>query len=55
MTEVIEQMSVFKSYLRRLLHDLKELQEALEKEDKEKSKELLSTLIKDTQAGIEDS
>ena len=48
-------MSVFKSYLRRLLHDLKEILKAQEEGDKEKVKELLEILIEDTQKGIEDS
>jgi primosomal protein N'' len=49
-----EEMSVFKSYLRRLLQDLKDLKEAAEKEDLEKVKELVNKLIEDTQKGIED-
>ena len=48
-------MSVFKSYLRRLLHDLKEIQEAEKKGDKERVEELLKILIEDTQKGIEDN
>ena len=47
-------MSVFKSYLRRLLHDLKELQKTQASGDEEKAKELLDNLIEDTQKGIED-
>ena len=49
-----EEMSVFKSYLRRLLQDLKDLKEAADKEDLEKVKELVDKLIIDTQKGIED-
>ena len=53
--EVIEQMSVFKSYLRRLLQDLKDLKEANEKGDQNKVESLLEKLIDDTQKGIEDN
>lgn len=48
-------MSVFKSYLRRLLHDLKELEQAQREGNKEKAEELLKNLIEDTQKGIEDN
>lgn len=48
-------MSVFKSYLRRLLQDLKDLQEAVNNNDTEKAKKILSNLIEDTQKGIEDN
>lgn len=48
-------MSVFKSYLRRLLYDLKELRDALQKGDREKADKLLEVLIEDTQKGIEDN
>ena len=47
-------MSVFKSYLRRLLRGLKEIKEALEKEDTKTAKRLIDELIEDTQSGIED-
>lgn len=47
-------MSVFKSYLRRLLQDLKDLREAANQNDLEKVKELIDKLIEDTQRGIED-
>lgn len=50
-----EDMSVFKSYLRRLLQDLKDLKEVLNNEDYEKAKELTENLIEDTQKGIEDN
>ena len=49
------QMSVFKSYLRRLLHDLKEIEEAQKRGDKERVDALLKNLIEDTQKGIEDN
>ena len=48
-------MSVFKSYLRRLLHDLKELEKAQKEGNSEKAEELLKNLIEDTQKGIEDN
>ena len=48
-------MSVFKSYLRRLLQDLKDLKKALKDKDYEKAEEITETLIDDTQKDIEDS
>lgn len=48
-------MSVFKSYLRRLLQDLKDLNEALKNEEYGKASEMTEKLIEDTQKGIEDS
>lgn len=48
-------MSVFKSYLRRLLQDLKDLQMALANKEYEKASEMTKNLIEDTQKGIEDS
>ena len=48
-------MSVLKSYLRRLLHDLKEIEDAEKNGNKEKVEELLRILIEDTQKGIEDN
>ena len=50
----VEDMSVFKSYLRRLLQDLKDLRDAIEKVETEKAKEMAEKLIEDTQKGIED-
>jgi len=47
-------MSVFKSYLRRLLRGLKELKEALNNKDYSKAERLVDELIEDTQSGIED-
>lgn len=49
------EMSVFKSYLRRLLQDLKDLKETLEKKDFDKAEKLIDNLIDDTQKGIEDN
>ena len=49
-------MAVFKSYLRKLLRDLKDLEEALpETDENEKAKELLERLLEDTQQDIEDN
>lgn len=50
----MEEMAVFKSFLRSLLRDLKDLQEALKSKDYEKAEKIVSTLIDDTQKGIED-
>jgi len=50
----VEDMSVFKSYLRRLLHDLKELKKALQNQDHARAEELIDSLITDTQKGLED-
>ncbi len=48
-------LSVFKSYLRRLLQDLKDLKEALKENKTEKAEEMIDQLINDTQKGIEDN
>ena len=50
----MEEMSVFKSYLRRLVRDLRDLKEALRTKDYEKAEKLVDDLITDTQKGIED-
>lgn len=50
-----EEMSVFKSYLRRLLQDLKDLKEALKNKEYEKADIMVDKLIDDTQKGIEDN
>ena len=47
-------MAVFKSYLRRLIQDLKDLKEALKQKDYEKAEQLIDILIADTQKDIED-
>lgn len=49
-----EDMSVFKSYLRRLLQDLKDLKEALKNGEYEKAEKFTDKLIEDTQKGLED-
>lgn len=48
-------MSVFKSYLRRLLQDLKDLKEALKNKEYDKAEKMVDRLIDDTQRGIEDN
>lgn len=48
-------MSVFKSYLRRLLQDLKDLKSALKNKEYEEADKMLDKLIDDTQKGIEDN
>lgn len=50
-----EDMSVFKSYLRRLLQDLNDLKEVLKAKDYEKAEKMVDRLIDDTQKGIEDN
>lgn len=50
-----EEMSVFKSYLRRLLQDLKDLKEALKNKEYEQAETMVDKLIDDTQKGIEDN
>ena len=51
----MEEMSIFKSYLRRLLQDLKDLQESIKSGDTEKAEKLTNQLIEDTQKGLEDN
>ena len=48
-------MSVFKSYLRRLLQDLKDLKEVLKSKEYDKAEKMIDKLIDDTQSGIEDN
>lgn len=47
-------MAVFKSYLRRLIRDLKDLKAALKAKDYAKAEKLVDDLIEDTQKDIED-
>lgn len=47
-------MAVFKSYLRRLIRDLKDLKAALKEKDYAKAEKLVDDLIEDTQKDIED-
>lgn len=49
-----EEMAVFKSYLRRLISDLKDIKEAIEEKNLEKAEKLINSLIEDTQKDIED-
>lgn len=48
------EMAVFKSYLRRLIRDLKDIKKALDNEDMKEAKRLINELIEDTQKDIED-
>lgn len=50
----MEELAVFKSYLRRLIRDLKDLKAALKAKDYEKAEKLVDDLIEDTQKDIED-
>lgn len=52
--ENIEEMAVFKSYLRRLMRDLKDLKKAIKEKDLEEAERLINDLIEDTQKDIED-
>ena len=47
-------MAVFKSYLRRLIRDLKDLERAIKEKNLEEAERLISILIEDTQKDIED-
>lgn len=47
-------MAVFKSYLRKLVRDLKDIREALKTKDYERAEKLVDALIEDTQSDIED-
>lgn len=47
-------MSVFKSFLRSLMRQLKALEKALLENDTQKAKKIVSEIIEDTQKGIED-
>lgn len=48
-------MIIFKSYLRRLLQDLKDLKEALHTKQYDRAEKILDNLIDDIQKGIEDN
>jgi cell shape-determining protein MreC len=50
----VEEMSVFKSFLRSLMRQLKALEKALLENDTQKAKKIVSEIIEDTQKGIED-
>lgn len=49
----MEDKIIFKSYLRRLLQDLKDLKEMIKQEDYKKADNMIDNLINDTQSGIE--
>jgi uncharacterized Rossmann fold enzyme len=49
-----ETMAVFKSYLRRLMRDLKDLKKAIKEKNLEEAERLIDDLIEDTQKDIED-
>ena len=51
---MIEEMAVFKGYLRSLMRQLKSLKEAIQNKDYEKAEKLIDELIDDTQKNIED-
>lgn len=51
---MVEEMAVFKGYLRSLMRQLKALKEAMENKDYEKATKLIDELIEDTQNNIED-
>lgn len=50
----MEEMAVFKGYLRSLMRQLKLLKEAIKSKDFEKAEKLIDELIEDTQDNIED-
>lgn len=50
----MDDMAVFKSYLRRLMRDLKDIKAALVNKEYEKAEKLIDDLIEDTQKDIED-
>lgn len=52
--DVMEDMAVFKGYLRSLMRQLKLLQKAINEGDSEQAKVLINELIEDTQKNIED-
>lgn len=51
----MEDKIIFKSYLRMLLQDLKDLKEMIKQEDYKKADNMIDNLINDTQSGIEDN
>jgi uncharacterized Rossmann fold enzyme len=52
--EIMENETVFKSYLRRLMRDLEDLEKAIKGKNLEEAERLISNLIEDTQKDIED-
>lgn len=51
---MIEEMAVFKGYLRSLMRQLKAMKAALQAKDYEKAEKMLDELMEDTQKNIED-
>ena len=49
----VEEMSVFKSFLRSLMRQLKALEKALLENDTQKAKKIVSEIIEDTQKGTQ--
>ena len=48
------EMSVFKSFLRQLLVQLRDLQDAISSDDRKRAEKIIDLLIQNIQAGIED-
>jgi hypothetical protein len=51
---MVEEMAVFKGYLRSLMRQLKALKEAINSKDYGRAEKLIDELIEDTQKNIED-
>lgn len=51
---MVEEMAVFKGYLRSLMRQLKALKEAMKSKDYDRAEKLIDELIEDTQKNIED-
>lgn len=51
----MDDMPVFKSFLREQLENQKELEKAIKEKDYEKAEELIAKMIDRTQKGIEDN
>lgn len=51
---MVEEMAVFKGYLRSLMRQLKALKEAMKNKDYATAERLIDELIEDTQNNIED-
>ncbi len=51
----MDDMPVFKSFLREQLENQKELEKAIKEKDYEKAEELIGKMIDRTQKGIEDN
>lgn len=53
--EQMDDMPVFKSFLREQLENQKELEKAIKEKDLDKAEELIAKMIDRTQKGIEDN